>query len=147
MIKIYTDGSCQPNPGIGGWAYIIVSNWEEVGRASGQSIANTTNNRMELLAVIKALETLPSGDYEVVSDSKYIIQTLNQGWKINANPDLWIELDRLSRGKNILWTHIRGHGDDKWNALVDLLESAEVVRAATREFIPLYREVLEKLGD
>ena len=98
MIKIYTDGSCLSNPGDGGWAAIISINGE-IKEISG-SEKNTTNNRMELLAVIVALEVLKNKGTEVTvySDSKYVVDAVEKGWiwgwvkksfaKVK-NPDLW----------------------------------------------------------
>ena len=120
MISIYTDGSCQGNPGPGGWAAVM----EEDGAKrslSGQE-DNTTNNRMEILAVIKGLEALPQrSDVTVFSDSQYVVNTMTRSWKRNANQDLWVLLDAVAGERRVQWKWVRGHagnpGNEEANAL------------------------------
>ena len=87
MINIYTDGSCEGNPGKGGWAAIIIDD-EKRDVISGNEYY-ATNNRMELTAAMKGLEAAPDG-YEVTvfSDSQYLVNTMNRNWKRKANNDL-----------------------------------------------------------
>jgi ribonuclease HI len=131
-IKIYTDGACLGNPGKGGWGAIIINEDKEE-KISGK-VENTTNNRMELLAVISALKYVKENSLEVFTDSKYVKDGIEQwihnwkknGWKTTnkkevKNIDLWMELDELQSGKNIIWNWVKGHSDNKYNNLVDEL--------------------------
>ena len=110
MIKIYTDGACSGNPGRGGWAAIIIDG-QKIKKLSGAS-ENTTNNRMELTAVISALKYVKDFNIELFTDSKYtkdgiqqwIINWKKNGWKTTnkqkvKNIDLWQELDELNQKK------------------------------------------------
>jgi ribonuclease HI len=131
-IKIYTDGACLGNPGKGGWGAIIINEDKEE-KISGK-VENTTNNRMELLAVISALKYVKGNTLEVFTDSKYVKDGIEQwihnwkknGWKTSnkkevKNIDLWMELDELQSGKDIVWNWVKGHSDNKYNNLVDEL--------------------------
>ena len=133
MIKIYTDGSCLGNPGDGGWAAIIIEN-EKKTRIKG-SKKDTTNNQMELLAPIKALEKIPQGSkVQIFTDSKYVKSGITEwihNWKKNGwktankqpvkNQDLWTELDNMTIAYEIEWIWIKGHSSDKLNNEVDLI--------------------------
>jgi len=137
MVKVYTDGSCYPNPGSGGWAFVVVKGDKEVHSGSGYSNF-TTNNRMELTGVWEGLKWLRENDYEehdvlIISDSQYVVKGLNKWvWK-------WIR-DKESWRKNaMMWDFIlkeikffnwdakwvRGHNGDKWNEKADELCSWE----------------------
>ena len=97
MIKIYTDGACSVNPGIGGWGAIIIFDSGEEKEISGSEL-ETTNNRMEITAVIKSLELKElniEDKVKIYSDSTYVINTITKNWKRNANNDLWDKLDNL----------------------------------------------------
>ena len=97
MIKIYTDGACSVNPGMGGWGAIIIFESGEEKEISGSEL-ETTNNRMEITAVIKSLELeeLRNDDkVKIYSDSTYVINTITKNWKRNANNDLWDQLDKF----------------------------------------------------
>ena len=108
-LKIYTDGACSGNPGKGGWAAIIFDDDENQTKISGNE-KNTTNNRMELTAVIKGLEASPKGfEVTVFSDSQYVVNTMNRNWKRKANNDLWEQLDMLGTTRNVKWKWIKGH--------------------------------------
>ena len=133
MITIYTDGSCLTNPGNGGWAAIINEN-NQIKKISGNE-KNTTNNRMELLAPIKALQGIKTGSkIKVYTDSQYVkngitewIDTwLNNNWKTSKkedvkNKDLWIELYNLTKSFNIEWIWVKAHDGNSLNEEVDLL--------------------------
>lgn len=108
MINIYTDGSCKNNPGRGGWASIIVrDNGRHV--ISGSEV-KTTNNRMELTAAIKGLETTSEGEVVAIySDSQYLVNTMTKGWKRKSNMDLWNLLDELTLLRTVKWQWVRGH--------------------------------------
>ncbi len=133
MIKIYTDGSCIGNPGKGGWAAIIIINDKKTHITGSQK--NTTNNQMELLAPIKALNKIPRGSkIQIFTDSKYVKSGITEwihNWKKNGwktankqsvkNKELWTELDLLTGKFEIKWSWIKGHSTDKLNNEVDLL--------------------------
>ena len=127
MIKIYTDGSCLSNPGNGGWAAIINMNGE-IKKISGNE-KNTTNNRMELMAPIKALKYINSEDpIEIFTDSKYVKNGITEwintwvlnNWKTSnkeevKNKDLWIELYKLNQSLNVKWNWVKAHAGDPLN--------------------------------
>ena len=133
MIKIYTDGSCIGNPGKGGWAAIIIINDKKTQMTGSQK--NTTNNQMELLAPIKALNKIPRGSkIQIFTDSKYVKSGITEwihNWKKNGwktankqsvkNKELWTELDLLTKKFEIKWSWVKGHSTDKLNNEVDLL--------------------------
>lgn len=111
-VHIYTDGSCLGNPGPGGWAFLIHGPKGVIRHQGGET--HTTNNRMELTAVIEALTTLSKhhpqeNDLKLFSDSSWVINTLTQNWKRKKNLDLWEKLIPLLVGKNIQWQWVRGH--------------------------------------
>ena len=133
MIKIYTDGSCLENPGNGGWAAIINDKGNII-KVTG-SEKNTTNNRMELMAPIKALKNINSNDeINIYTDSQYVklgitewINTwIRNNWQTTKkedvkNKDLWIELYKLNNSLNVKWNWVKAHAGDPLNEEVDLL--------------------------
>tara|TARA_B100000609_G_scaffold195397_1_gene189332 strand:- start:61 stop:504 length:444 start_codon:yes stop_codon:yes gene_type:complete len=133
LIKVYTDGSSLGNPGNGGWAFLVVRE-NKISYRSGFE-KNTTNNRMELLAAIKALEFLNDcNNFSIITDSKYLklgITTWIFNWKKNnwktstkqsvKNKDLWERLDNLSSRKNINWNWVKAHNTSELNNQVDEL--------------------------
>ena len=133
MIKVYTDGSCLNNPGNGGWAAIIIDG-EKKTHIKG-SKKDTTNNQMELLAPIKALEKLPKGSkVQIFTDSKYVKLGITEwihNWKKNGwktankhpvkNKELWEELDLLANQFEISWNWVKAHSTDQLNNEVDLI--------------------------
>ncbi len=134
MVTIYTDGACSGNPGIGGWGVVILNNENEPVYLKGGE-KYTTNNRMELIAAIKALEYFKvSTTIKLYTDSKYvkngieswIINWKKNGWKtaskkIVKNKDLWIELDVQISKHNISWEWVKGHAGEKYNEKADFL--------------------------
>ena len=132
MNRIHTDGACRGNPGPGGWAWASGTNEY----ASGAK-AHTTNQRMEVLAVIEALRDNPEGPVEIVSDSNYVVKCfhdswyvgwLRRGWKnskgeLVANRDLWEVLLPLAleSGREVRFTKVKGHSGDRMNDFVDEL--------------------------
>ena len=133
MIKIYTDGSCIGNPGKGGWAAIIISNLKKTVIKGCKN--NSTNNQMELLAPIKALNKIPGGSkVQIFTDSKYVKSGITEwihSWKKNGwktankqpvkNKELWTALDELSNEFEIKWSWVKAHSTDKLNNEVDLI--------------------------
>ena len=127
-IDIYTDGSCQPNPGRGGWAAIVVTDGAErelTGRAP-----KATNQRMEVTAAIKGLEAVPAGSAVTVhSDSEYLVNTMSLGWKRRANKDLWAKLDSLVAERTVQWKWVPAHAGHPMNERADRL-AVEAMKAA-----------------
>ena len=133
MIKIYTDGSCLNNPGNGGWAAIININ-NKIEKISG-SVKDTTNNKMELMAPIKALQTIEEGlPIEIYTDSQYVRlgitdwvhKWIKNNWLTSKkepvkNKELWIQLYDLSKSHEIKWIWIKAHAGNILNEEVDLL--------------------------
>ena len=133
MIEIYTDGSCLTNPGNGGWA-AIVNKDGEITKISGNE-KNTTNNRMELLAPIKALKNMDAdSQIKIYTDSQYvklgITEWINK-WVINnwqtskkedvKNKDLWIKLYNLNKSLSVEWHWVKAHAGNPMNEEVDIL--------------------------
>ena len=136
---IYTDGACLGNPGEGGWAGIIYNSKENHKRIVAGSEQYTTNNRMELVAVIESLKSISfNTNVKVYSDSKYVLEGITKwihNWKKNywmssnkkeiKNIDLWKQLNDLVERFNISWEWVKGHSDDKNNNEVDKLARLE----------------------
>ena len=124
MIEIYTDGACLGNPGPGGWAAIVIDSGAE--RALRGREKQTTNNRMEIMAVIKGLESVDvSTDVTVFSDSQYVVNTMTKGWKRKANLDLWDELDSEAGKRNVGWQWVKAHAGNPLNEKADALAYQE----------------------
>ena len=136
-VTLHTDGACLGNPGPGGWAAIL--QWGEHESVLSGGLADTTNNQMELMAVIMGLEALKRPvSITVVSDSRYVlngIQSWIAGWKRNgwknakkqpvANQELWQRLDASTQSHQIEWQWIKGHAGHPLNERCDELASAE----------------------
>lgn len=133
-IQMYTDGACRGNPGKGGWGALLRCNGHERTLHGGEP--HTTNNRMELMAVIQGLQALkkPGCDVHVFSDSKYVLTGITEwlpnwkkrGWKTAAkkpvlNVDLWKILDELAAQHKIQWEWVKGHSGHPENELADSL--------------------------
>ena len=137
---IYTDGACLGNPGTGGWAAIIIEPNGE--REIVGCEKSTTNNRMELKAVIEALKEIEvNSKISLFSDSKYVIDGITKwikNWKMNdwkstnkkeiKNLDLWMDLDKLSSKFQITWNWVKGHSTNEYNNKVDKLARNEAER-------------------
>ena len=119
MQSIYTDGSCNPNPGRGGWGFIVLGHRGEF-EVYGH-VKNTTNNRMELTAVIEALKFSNSKQVKIYSDSQLTIKCAQGIWKRKVNLDLWEEFDHVAKKRTIVWEWVRGHNGDVYNERVDKL--------------------------
>jgi ribonuclease HI len=140
-MQVYTDGGCSGNPGPGGWAYVIA-----VETARGLKVVaedfdaerDTTNNRMEIMAVIAALEAIKKmrrgRTVQVLTDSQYVQKGMTdwiEGWKKNGwrtsdkslvkNQDLWQRLDALASGFSVTWTWVKGHAGNPYNERCDAL--------------------------
>ena len=123
MIEIYTDGACLGNPGPGGWGAVIIE--DGIKRNLSGADESTTNNRMEMLAVIKGLASVPeSAQVTVFSDSQYVVNTMTRGWKRKANLDLWDRLDAEVAAHRVEWRWVRGHAGDPLNEEADSLATA-----------------------
>lgn len=117
-IEIFTDGSCLGNPGVGGWAAIVHCDDEE--RIFKGSDLTTTNNRMEIKAVIEGIKATPlQSDITLYSDSQYVIGTMTKHWNRKANLDLWQELDSLISQRKVTWQWVRGHDGNPNNERAD----------------------------
>ena len=121
---VYTDGSCIPNPGSGGWAYEIRNSNDEIVDSLSGSDKNTTNNRMELTAVIKSIQSDFINNDSVVtikSDSQLIINTMIKNWKKKENIDLWENLEESKKMKNLRckWEWVKAHAGIEGNENVD----------------------------
>ena len=137
IVSIYTDGACKGNPGPGGWGAILVCGTVEKELSGGE--ANTTNNRMELTAVITALEALKRPcRVTLTSDSTYVISSVTRGWLANwqkrgwkksggepvPNRDLWEKLISAMEPHSIEWVWVRGHNGHPYNERCDALAVA-----------------------
>jgi ribonuclease HI len=154
-LNIYTDGGCSGNPGPGGWAYVILAEGSPDPESpvppaplaeKWGAEAHTTNNRMELMAVISALEALPllgagGGRITVYTDSQYVQRGITQwihNWKRNnwrtggktlvKNQDLWQRLDALTGRYQLIWAWVRGHAGNEMNERCDRM-TQEAIRS------------------
>ena len=137
-VTLYTDGACSGNPGPGGWGAILCYGEHELSLSGGE--AHTTNNRMELTAVIEGLKKLKEPCIvELYSDSKYVIDALSKGWawgwkkkgwvksdkKPALNPDLWDVLLALVQTHEVHYHWVKGHADNVYNKRCDAMAVAE----------------------
>lgn len=137
-INIYTDGACSGNPGPGGWGAVLVYNGIEKQISGGEK--NTTNNRMELTAVIEALKALKEPcNVTLTTDSKYVCDAINKewvfGWQRNnwrkadkkpaLNVDLWEQLLELLKIHKVEFVWVKGHNGHKYNEICDALAVSE----------------------
>jgi ribonuclease HI len=121
---IFTDGSCLKNPkGPGGWAFTLIENGKQWTMSGGES--STTNNRMELMAVIEALDFAQENEYAIHTDSELTIKCATGVYKRKANKDLWDEYDRVLRSRKINWVWVKAHNGNLLNEYVDRLARKE----------------------
>jgi ribonuclease HI len=138
-VEIYTDGACSGNPGPGGWAALILYEDERESLAGGKR--HTTNNRMEMTAALKALETLDEpSDVTLYTDSSYVSRAFNDGWLDNwksngwrtaskkpvKNKDLWQKLLAATERHEVTWVWVKGHADNELNNRVDEMAVAAI---------------------
>ena len=137
-IKLYTDGACKGNPGIGGWGVLVKA--KNLKKELCGFSENTTNNRMELVAVIEGLKFIKQNmEIIITTDSQYVKNGINQwiinwkknGWKTASkkpvkNKDLWVELDSLVQNKKIEWKWVRGHSGHPENEKADQLANVAI---------------------
>lgn len=131
VVTIYTDGSSRGNPGPGGFGVVLMAG--QARKELSQGYKSTTNNRMELLAVITGLKALKKKGIDVViySDSQYVINSVQKGWLKNwirtnfaggkKNKDLWLEYDRVAKDFNVKFVWVKGHADNVFNNRCDQL--------------------------
>ena len=140
-VEIYTDGSCKQNPGPGGWGAVLVYQGKELELSGGQ--ADTTNNRMELTAVIEALQKLREPcQVTLTTDSKYVSDGISKGWAASwkargwkkadkspaLNPDLWGTLLDLCETHTVEFVWVKGHAGHPYNERCDTLAQGEAQR-------------------
>jgi len=132
-ITVYTDGAARGNPGPGGYGIILISG--KYRKELSQGYQHTTNNRMELLAVIVALESLkiPGSEVTVYTDSKYVADAVTKGWvfqwvakrfKGKKNPDLWLRFLEIYKKHDVKFVWVKGHADNPLNERCDELAVA-----------------------
>jgi len=139
-VEVYADGACKGNPGPGGWGVLLIEGGRERELHGGEPA--TTNNRMELTAVIRALEELPHGSrVRLYTDSQYVQKGMKEwihdwkrrGWRTAdkkpvKNDDLWKHLDELARNHKVEWHWVRGHDGHPGNERADALANKGVHR-------------------
>lgn len=123
MIKCYVDGAYSSLRNQGGWAFVVLKDNFKI-HSEFFPKKDTTNNRMEIQAVIEACKWAKKYNVtklEIVSDSMYVIGTMTMEWKRKKNNDLWEIMDNVTKDLSITWTHVKGHSGDKYNELCDAL--------------------------
>ncbi len=154
QVTIFTDGACKGNPGPGGWAAVLL--YQQLRKELSGGVRRTTNNRMELTALVQALEILKEPcEVDVHTDSQYLQHAFTKGWLANwkrngwrtkdkqpvQNRDLWEKLDKLRELHTARFHWVRGHGSSPENNRCDLL----AVQASNRSNLPA-DEVYEQAG-
>jgi ribonuclease HI len=146
FVQLFTDGACRGNPGPGGWAYLLRHPSTGKEKEASGGLRETTNNQMELQAVISGLTALSRRSrVEIITDSKYVLQGCSEwlpGWKRNGwrrkegkafkplkNAELWQQLDVLLSRHEVRWTHVRGHQGHPENERCDQLAVAAAIAA------------------
>ncbi|MCL1911068.1 MAG: ribonuclease HI [Leptospirales bacterium] len=143
MIYLYTDGACSGNPGPGGWAAVIKDGSSDTEFSGGDK--NTTNNKMELTAVIEGLSRIEKDSaVTVITDSEYVKNGITQwifnwiknGWKTASkqpvkNKELWVSLLELTKERKVTWQWVRGHSGNAENERCDFLARSQIDRFRT----------------
>lgn len=136
-VTLYTDGACSGNPGPGGWGAVLIYGDHEKDLSGGEK--DTTNNRMEMLAVIEGLRALKGAcEVSIYTDSTYVMKGMTEwlaGWKAKGwktaskkpvkNKDLWLELEAELARHKVDWNWVKGHAGDEYNERADQLAYAE----------------------
>lgn len=146
-VTLYTDGACSGNPGPGGWGAVLIYGGHEKDLSGAET--NTTNNRMEMMAVIEGLRALrDSCQVAIYTDSTYVMKGITewlQGWKAKGwktaakkpvkNKDLWLELEEEVNRHQIEWNWVKGHAGDEYNERADQLayEEAQALKETEKE--------------
>lgn len=140
-VIIYTDGACSGNPGPGGWGAILM--YKDAKKEISGGMKNTTNNIMEITAVVEALKCLKvESDVQVYSDSAYTVNAFNQGWIYNwmkngwrtankepvKNKELWQELYALTKKHKVEFIKVKGHADNEFNNRCDEMARNEILK-------------------
>ena len=140
-VIIYTDGACSGNPGPGGWAAVLISGNNKKEISGGNK--NTTNNIMELTAILEGLKALKfECDVDIYSDSAYCVNAFNQGWIYNCikknwklsdgssvkNKEIWQEIYNLTQKHNVKFIKVKGHSDVELNNRCDELARSEIAK-------------------
>lgn len=155
MIKLYTDGACSPNPGLGGWAASF--NYKDNKYVTYGYDENSTNNRMELTAAVEGLRLLASTlqklgvdlkseKVELYSDSQYLVSTMNSNWKRNANQDLWEIIDKAVQVMDIEFIWVKGHASNEFNNECDRLAVKARTNKEIKSYVATYKPELQ-IGD
>jgi ribonuclease HI len=142
QITIYTDGAARGNPGPGGYGIVMLSG--QFRKEMSEGFKHTTNNRMELLAVIVALETLkiPGSEVTVYTDSKYVADAVTKGWVFNwvkkrfkdkKNPDLWLRFLEIYKKHSVKFVWVKGHANNPLNERCDELAVAASMQGNLKE--------------
>lgn len=142
QITIYTDGAARGNPGPGGYGVVMLSG--QFRKEMSEGFKHTTNNRMELLAVIVALETLkiPGSEVTVYTDSKYVADAVTKGWVFNwvkkrfkdkKNPDLWLRFLEIYKKHSVKFVWVKGHANNPLNERCDELAVAASMQGNLKE--------------
>lgn len=140
LVEIFTDGACSGNPGPGGWGAILRSGTHEREISGGET--STTNNRMEVIAAIRALEALKKPSIAIIhTDSRYLMDGITKWlprWKANGwrttdrkpvkNAELWAELEKAVARHEVSWRWVKGHSDHVENGRADALARAAIPR-------------------
>lgn len=146
--KIYTDGACDniQYPNYGSWAYLILENDEIIDQRSGWDI-HTTNNRMEMTAILNSLGELPyNSEVEIFTDSQYCIGAFSNKYRAKANTDLIEQFRTIAKDKNlnIKFTWIKGHSGNNYNEIVDRLANDEYEKASGKQITDFERIKTDK---
>ena len=145
-VTIYTDGACSGNPGAGGYGVVLM--YGAAKKELSEGYAKTTNNRMELLAVIKGLEALKEPcRVNLYSDSKYVVDAIEKGWVVKwkqngwmrnkkeraSNVDLWEQLLVMLANHQVKFIWVKGHADNPWNERCDELARMAIQKGDLKE--------------
>jgi ribonuclease HI len=132
--SIYTDGSCLENPGgASGWAFGVLENEEEWFMSGGEE--SSTNNRMELLAIIEALDFVQGNEYNIYTDSNLTLKCAKKEWKRKSNLDLWSIFDKVSNGKILNWIWVKAHNGNVYNEIVDKMAKNEAKNIKNKNLV------------